>query len=860
MNGHTNSDDHDDDELEVEVASKANPAFKSLLAKWKVQDKAVDALADSTHIVSIANRHKAGPKSRQPSAKVVMRRLSMIQQQEEQAQAQAAGVDTEVKEEFKRRKSCKDKRAESIVVYQKPIAMDLQKDYTPPKFSHSSEEKKLIKKTLKRNFIFADLTDRELRPLVAAFEAVKYNKGEVIIQQGDPGDYFFILKSGKVTFSVNGVKVGRTTHAGASFGELGLLYTCPRSATAKASSKEVEVFRVDQTTFRLSLQSQTIVSSEEKIALLKSVGFLKDLDSPDLKKLSEAMAPYPFSEDEKIVTKGEIGDAFYILQEGKVIIKDISVGSAVYEDQTLGPGEYFGERALATSERRAANVVGLETGIAFSIDRMTFERVLGGMSSLILRTQDRRTLQGIKVISDANLDPSQQTALAQLLHDENYSAGECVFSQGQKTKSAVYLVREGKLRLTSSDGRDEVIESGGYFGRSLLTAENIGQGRVDAPYTIQVMEDCLCGVLTLLECQTIFEIGGGTPGLGESATECSTEDDELFLANVKLEDLERHKILGQGHFGQVWLVSESLPDKSRRAYALKILSKSNLVQEGLAGRVIDEKEIMMSLHHPFIIKLFTSYQDENLVYLLQELVQGGELFSLMHPNTDEETVKMPDESAKFYGVAVADALAYMHRRKIVFRDLKSENVMIDRHGYPIIIDFGFAKYVPDKTFTLCGTPAFLSPEVVTNRGHGAATDHWSLGVLIYEMIAGENPFYFEDMDHMTLFKSIVQDDYEPPQDASPAATEIIAKFLVKEPEQRLGSLARGEQEIFEQNWFKFIDLQVLRRREMEAPWVPTIKDALDTDCFDDWDDLEDVTKQNFKPLKKRDQELFEEFA
>jgi serine/threonine protein kinase len=115
------------------------------------------------------------------------------------------------------------------------------------------------------------------------------------------------------------------------------------------------------------------------------------------------------------------------------------------------------------------------------------------------------------------------------------------------------------------------------------------------------------------------------------------------------------------------------------------------------------------------------------------------------------------------------------------------------------------------------------------------------------------------MDQMSVYKGIVEDDFEPPLNASPAAADIISKFLVKDPTQRLGSLARGEREIFEQDWFNDIDLQALRGREIKAPWVPEIKDAFDTSCFDDWNHLEDKTKLIYRPISGKDMELFKDF-
>lgn len=214
--------------------------------------------------------------------------------------------------------------------------------------------------------------------------------------------------------------------------------------------------------------------------------------------------------------------------------------------------------------------------------------------------------------------------------------------------------------------------------------------------------------------------------------------------------------------------------------------------------------------------------------------------------------------------------------------------MIDHLGYPILIDFGcviilsfkqwcitsagipdtklinsfpcrFAKYVPDKTYTLCGTPGYLPPEVVTTRGHDCSADHWSFGILIHEMVTGTNPFYSEGMDQISLFHSIVMDPVECPTNCSTEAADLIMRLLVKDPTRRLGSLARGEREIKEHPWFKGLDLNEFRRRRVTAPWVPKLRDAFDTSCFDDWSHLPDITTQEFGEISDQEKTMFRGF-
>ena len=329
------------------------------------------------------------------------------------------------------------------------------------------------------------------------------------------------------------------------------------------------LFRVDQNTFRYILQSQTQQSQREKVELLQKVDFLKHLDDADLRKMTRVMTPRVYRKDEVIVRKGDHGDAFYILAEGNVLVKDISVGCTVYQDQTLGPGEYFGERALATSEPRAANVVGLTKGVAFSIDRATFEKVLGTMSHLVLKAQDARRLAGVKVLAPLRLDALQFAALAANIEDRRYNAGQQIVTLGLVTPSALYFVREGRVEV-NVNGQLDHVDAGGYFGEPSFGS----QPNPVATYSATASVDSVCGVLTLMDCRDVFDVSllQGKERVARSTSAAAFVPE----TKVRLDELERHAILGEGTFGQVQLVSERLSDGSRRPYALKIQAKADL--------------------------------------------------------------------------------------------------------------------------------------------------------------------------------------------------------------------------------------------------------------------------------------------
>jgi len=259
--------------------------------------------------------------------------------------------------------------------------------YKAPVFQKSPEEQAFIKNALKHNFVFDNISDKELDVIVAAHEPYEVKNDVTIIKEGDKGDYFYVLREGKVKFLKDDKQVG-TGKRGNSFGELALLYSAPRAASV-VSTTPCKLYRLDQITFRSILQSHTVSDDKQKMDLLQSVDFLQDLDPQDVHKLAAAMNPRTYHGGATIVKKGEEGDAFYVIVSGKVKATDITAGNTNYADLDLGPGKYFGERALMTNEKRAANIFALVETKTLMIDKDTFVQVLGDYRSLVLRKQDK---------------------------------------------------------------------------------------------------------------------------------------------------------------------------------------------------------------------------------------------------------------------------------------------------------------------------------------------------------------------------------------------------------------------------------------------------------------------------------------
>ncbi|XP_034779571.1 ribosomal protein S6 kinase alpha-3 isoform X3 [Acipenser ruthenus] len=290
---------------------------------------------------------------------------------------------------------------------------------------------------------------------------------------------------------------------------------------------------------------------------------------------------------------------------------------------------------------------------------------------------------------------------------------------------------------------------------------------------------------------------------------------------------ELRKVLGQGSFGKVFLVRKVTGPDAGQLYAMKVLKKATLkVRDRVRTKM--ERDILVEVNHPFIVKLHYAFQTEGKLYLILDFLRGGDLFTRL-----SKEVMFTEEDVKYYLAELALALDHLHSLGIIYRDLKPENILLDEEGHIKLTDFGLSKESIDhekKAYSFCGTVEYMAPEVVNRRGHSQSADWWSFGVLMFEMLTGTLPFQGKDRkETMTM---ILKAKLGMPQFLSSEAQSLLRMLFKRNPANRLGAGTDGVEEIKRHQFFSTIDWNKLFRRELHPPFKPATSRPDDTFYFD----------------------------
>eukprot|EP00045_Choanoeca_perplexa_P015404 m.193183 g.193183 ORF g.193183 m.193183 type:complete len:380 (+) comp16975_c1_seq2:145-1284(+) len=290
------------------------------------------------------------------------------------------------------------------------------------------------------------------------------------------------------------------------------------------------------------------------------------------------------------------------------------------------------------------------------------------------------------------------------------------------------------------------------------------------------------------------------------------------------------RTLGTGSFGRVLLAqtkdSHGKPIKDDYK-AVKIINKDRVIKTRQVEHTINEKNILFCTDCKFIVKLYDYFQDVKSLYFVLEFVNGGEMFTHIQKQRKR---RFTEEQTRFFSAETTLAFEYLHNLDIVFRDLKPENMLIDHRGHVRVTDFGFAKRVDDKTWTMCGTPEYLAPEIIVNKGYGHAVDWWAVGILTYEMRCGRSPF--ESRSQMEMFKRITKRDYKFPRDFTEDERSFVDGLLQVDLTRRLGNMHGGVDDIKRHRYFASINWDKLYSQTAVSPYIPKVTGPGDCRNFD----------------------------
>jgi len=724
-----------------------------------------------------------------------------------------------------------------------------------PNVAGSSEKMEFLGKVK----LIKRLAPADQRELANAMTEKAFESGQDIITQGaDDGDTFYIIKSGTAKVHIDDKPVA-DLKAGDYFGETALLRDQPRTATIRCTSK-VMCYEVTRKQFadlglltkldwpkrgavggglqKVDAKPPTSKTSAQKDLIKKALKANKNLtdvvqlDDQKMSAMIDLMWEEEVQTGTKIISQGDLNaDFFYVVMEGSFEItkadgpqSQIEALSPVGEVQTGGS---FGELALMYFAPRAATVTAKTNSKVQMISRPQFKNILAN-SSQEMSKEYVNYLN--KVDSLAPLKDSEKLKLAGALQEVVFGMDDFVFKEGEKGE-IFYILIDGKVDVIIGDKKVTSLQASTsnaeFFGEKALLSNEPRQA------TIQVKSQ---SATALTVDKAVFEMllgrleelqTRGKEGTAEVKTVAvggPSTDRQFGL--VLRKDLKRLGLLGCGGFGSVEMVEHL---KSGETYALKALSKGYVVKTGMQGSVMSEKNVQLMCDSSFIIKLHETYNGDQSLYLLLELCLGGELYATYN----KKNLWGKEDCAKFYVAGTTLAFDHLHSKKIVFRDLKPENLLLNEQGHVKLTDMGLAKVIAGKTYTTCGTPDYFAPELIASKGHNHAVDWWTLGILTFELLSGHPPF--ESATPMQIYQKVTKgiNKVAFPKKCKGDQEDLVKKLCNSNPTERLPVKKGGSDNIKKHEWYakSGFDWTAMENLQMKAPYLPVVKNKKDIANF-----------------------------
>ncbi|XP_018915729.1 cGMP-dependent protein kinase, isozyme 2 forms cD4/T1/T3A/T3B isoform X3 [Bemisia tabaci] len=586
-----------------------------------------------------------------------------------------------------------------------------------------------------------------------------------------------------------------------------------------------QAISAEPNTASIDLPIEKVPKSSKSRELIKSAildnDFMKNLESAQIREIVDCMYPVEYKAGSLIIKEGDVGSIVYVMEEGSVEVSR--------EDKylsTIAPGKVFGELAILYNCKRTATIKAATDCKLWAIERQCFQTIMM-RTGLIRQAEYTDFLKSVPLFKD--LPEETLIKISDVLEETFYNDGDYIIRQGARGDT-FFIISKGKVKVTMKQENSaeekyiRTLRKGDYFGEKALQGYDLRTANIVA----EGSEGVTCLVIDRETFnQLISNLVKDRSRYRDEELPRKRSNEEF--RNIGLEDLRVLATLGVGGFGRVELVQ--IAGDPSRAYALKQMKKSQIVETKQQTHIMSEKEIMGEADCEFIVKLYKTFKDAKYLYMLMESCLGGELWSILR-----DRGHFDDETTRFYTACVVEAFDYLHSRNIIYRDLKPENLLLNNVGYVKLVDFGFAKKLQPgrKTWTFCGTPEYVAPEVILNKGHDISADYWSLGVLMFELLTGTPPFTGADV--MKTYNIILKgiNAIEFPRTITRNATALIKKLCRDNPAERLGYQKDGISDIQKHKWFDGFNWEGLRNRSLRPPITPMVRHVTDTSNFDDY--------------------------
>ena len=633
------------------------------------------------------------------------------------------------------------------------------------------------------------LNDKQLESLLEDAVLQHFSNGQKIVIEGDPGDLFYIVKEGQVECSIQG-KVVRVLERGEYFGEMALLYNKHRSATVIAVNK-ASVLSFGRNTLVKVLGNgfQFLLYRNSLRIAFGKCEFLNGLRKDQSEVLISNMEFFSFEQGEIAIPQGnEKRKHLWVVLKGSISNSKKSL--TLFEN--LGAKAIHCKSELVFKENYYADS---ETDLGM-MKRETIEKVLG--NELSVQIELNKIIQIIQKINPFGLlSYSKINLMAQSVVLVEYKTDETIFKQGEPC-DGLFIIKEGQVEVYRDSQFMRTLAKGSFFGeRCIIMNENRTASVISKAKTLvwklsrekflEIVEENLIKKL-------VFRI--------------SLQDDSIQLSDLVVMDL-----IGKEAFGNVYLCCNK---KNKMLYALKSVTRKKINFHSLQESLKQEKKVLQQIEHQFIIKLVKTFKDSKGIYFLLEYVQGLSLFEVLRIINILKT-----SDCRFYTANLLVIMDYLHKNSIIYRDLKPENMMVDHEGYLKLLDFGTAKLLKDRTFSVLGTPQYMAPEVIMGKGYSFSADLWSIGVMIYEFICGNVPFGSnDDDDAFTIYRDIISGKLTYPSFIKENCRE---KKLIQ---ILLNNYAPGRgtaEKLKDHKYFESFSWDGLLSRSLTTPFVPKVE-------------------------------------